>query len=359
MPGVRESDRHEHRHVIEPPHRYKILYRKLTGTSFGVALSLFLCSCNPNDPPGVQWYDELLLAEPGNVYEVTFDTAVDSLAVQTEYVGRDQLLLTPLHDLAAKAIIIKADDLRGRVTGKWKRYFQLVEGYGIHHSAGLICQSLASVDKLNRAYLSFLLRKRCELWLHGWNHFLSDSRAEFQGSSYQQQYDHLRMSVDIVQEQLGYTMHTFGAPGNRLDDNTTLALNAIPEIKVWLAGKEDGGLFDIPIAWVTEYPPGTLRPPEQFLSRFDMFRERDAILLQLHPNAYDDAEFGYLSTVLDSLTSLDSRIFMTPYQYYIRVTDRDVISVFKIDETKYRLNFTAAKFGHLVEFDQPYTLSIH
>jgi hypothetical protein len=290
------------------------------------------------------------------MYEITFSYPVDSLPSDAEYSGRNELLNTPLRDIASKAIIIKADDLSGQISDKWRRYFQLIEEYKIYHSAGVICQTLGPISNLGADYLDARHNGGCELWLHGWDHYLSDPIFEFQGTSYQEQYDHLRQSIDMVEDKLSFTMHTFGAPGNRFDVNTALALAAVPEIKVWLGGSEGTDLLNIPIASVAENPSGNMLTVDQVLSRFDNHLERDAILIQIHPNAWDDDEFGHFTDVLDTLVQLDQRVFMMPYQYFKRVADRDVISVFKVDSTTYRLDLTRATYAHRIAFDVPYSV---
>ena len=324
-----------------------------------VLLILLLSSCiSPAEPDEEFWLENPFMADPGQIYEINFVTAIDTLQSGTLYTGRTELLKTPLAEMAHKAIIIKADDLKGQISDKWQRYFGIVESHDIYHSAGIICNSIASITNQNRNDLIAHLERRCEFWLHGWNHNLSDTLTEFQGSSYQDQFDNLRRSVDTVTNQLGYTMHTFGAPGNRYDDNTIAALNAVPELHVWLGGTDSVGLLNIPIAWVAENPSGTLRDPESFLERIKIYGQRDAIMMQVHPNAWDEEEMNNFDIILGSLTQSDSTIFMTPYQYFKRVADRDSVSVFKVDSTTYRFDFTRAQYDHLFEFDQPFTFSI-
>ncbi|MCH7858648.1 MAG: DUF2334 domain-containing protein [Candidatus Marinimicrobia bacterium] len=317
---------------------------------------LFFVQCEDGMRPNTLDEIHSITMEPGQIYTLIFTQILDTLPSQTTYAGREELLKTPLHDLVAKGIIIKADDLKAQFTENWQRFFMLMDIYQIPHSAGLICQTIRNLSPANRQNLSDRLEAQCELWLHGWDHFLSDSRAEFQGASFQEQYQHLRWSLDLVYRELSYTMHTFGAPGNRIDDHTAAALLAIPELIVWLWGKPVPGLFTIPITAVAESSTGVARDLDSFQARFQRYGSEDVITLQIHPNLWSDDDFTRFTAALDTLILLDAYAFMTPYQYYTRVMDRDFITVTKVDSLTYQLDFTRTNFPHTIFFADRFTL---
>lgn len=145
---------------------------------------LFFLQCEDGIRPNIQEEINSITTEPGQSYTLVFTQILDTLPSQTTYAGREDLLNTPLHDLAAKGIIIKADDLKAQLTENWQRFFTLMDAYQLPHSAGLICQTMQNLSPGNRQDLSDRLEAQCELWLHGWDHFLSDPLAEFQGASY-------------------------------------------------------------------------------------------------------------------------------------------------------------------------------
>ncbi|MBK9099014.1 MAG: DUF2334 domain-containing protein [bacterium] len=146
-------------------------------------------------------------------------------------------------------VILKADDLiydnTKVISENWTRFLHYVVSDKIKASVGLIVNSLETDDERYSGLLKYLNRTGyIELWIHGYDHRLGaidpngEPYDEFRNSSLEFQKEQIKKALDLSKQKLGFTMQTFGAPGNAIDDNTKIALDAFDEIKVWFFGQE-------------------------------------------------------------------------------------------------------------------------
>jgi hypothetical protein len=113
-------------------------------------------------------------------------------------------------------------------------------------------------------------------------------------------------------------MRTFGAPGNAIDVNTALALNAFDDIKVWFFGKENSKKIVLGRSADMEYPVGN---PDytSFVKNHDINNEYT--VFQIHPNMWDENQFNEFKKIITYLKE-EKLTFILPYEYYdINVTE--------------------------------------
>ncbi|MFC1480934.1 hypothetical protein ACFL6E_01645 [Candidatus Neomarinimicrobiota bacterium] len=265
---------------------------------------------------------------------------------------------SPFASLTKNALIIKADDLTSLTTGRWQRYFFLVESLGIHSSAGLITSSFRRLGNPYGDYFGDRINRGCELWHHGLTHSLSGNQGDFCGTSLSEQTAYLATGFKIVEDSLGYTMHTFGAPGNCWDDTTITAITKFPNLKVWLGGTSIPGKLNIPIRWMME-ASGHIYDLDTMTSRFSAYQDQQVVMFQIHPDVWTEVDFNQFEINMEYLMSRDDYVFMTPYEFFKIDNDRENIILSQLDSLTYTVDLTNAIYSHTFEFDADFTVVEH
>jgi hypothetical protein len=216
-------------------------------------------------------------------------------------------------------VIFKADDIREHpedtLSPGWTRFCDLIAEADITAALGLIGDSLvdpsdAYVDRLK----GLASEARFSFWNHGFDHHLKQTRddgsvySEFHNTSLEHQSNHLAETQRLTSEHLGLTLDTFGAPGNHSDDNTPVALEAIPELSIWLYGDTRSKKHILERTINVEHP--THYPD------FDAFSESyqadiPVLTLQLHPSGWDDDRFNNFTSIVSFLKERDC-VFTDP-----------------------------------------------
>ncbi len=248
--------------------------------------------------------------------------ATIKVTVSDGYVTKtDSTRITVFKQLA----IIKADDLVYTpdkiVSDNWKQFIDYVISRKIKAGLGLIAKSLEAGNAQYYSYLKNIVATGyIELWNHGYNHVINgiDSNGktfdEFQKSNYEYQLEHLLRAQNLTKEKLGITMTSFGAPGNDIDETTRKALDAVPELKMWFFGLKDENKLVLNPAIDVEHP--TFYPDyDKFVSHFRFNSENTYLVLQVHPNSWDDKHFAEFWKIVDFLNSKNVT-FITPSDYY-------------------------------------------
>ena len=226
-------------------------------------------------------------------------------------------------------IILKADDLTYEknkvISDNWTRFLHYVVTQRIKSSVGLIVNSLETDDARFPGLLKYLSRTGyIELWIHGYDHRLGakypngELYDEFRNSSFEFQKEQIKKAIDLSKQKLDFTMQTFGAPGNAVDDNTALALNAFDDIKVWFFGMEGSRQIILGRSADMEYPVGN---PDynSFVKNHDINNEYT--VFQIHPNMWDENQFNEFKKIITYLKE-EELTFVLPYEYYnIKVTE--------------------------------------
>ncbi len=149
-----------------------------------------------------------------------------------------------IKDFAAYKVIFKLDDLVNcnEAVLELDRYIKRED---LKVCWGIIGNSLESADN---NYLNFIKEnnnRNYQFFNHGYNH-LEGPEYEFCGKSVEEQIDTISKTQKIVYDKTGITLRAFGAPCNRIDDNTTAALETFKDIKYWFYGKNNYSGISIP-----------------------------------------------------------------------------------------------------------------
>lgn len=225
-------------------------------------------------------------------------------------------------------VILKADDLiydkEKVISENWTRFLHFVVSNKIKTSVGLIVNSLETDDERYSGLLKYLNKTGfIELWIHGYDHRLGATNSvgelydEFRNSSLEFQIEQLKKAFDLSKQKLGFTMHTFGAPGNAIDNSTTSALDALDEIKVWFFGVESSKKLVLGRSAEMEYPVGN---PDFNSFVKDHDTKSTYIVFQIHPNMWNENQFDEFKKIIGYLK--DQKLtFVLPYEYYnLKVT---------------------------------------
>lgn len=220
-------------------------------------------------------------------------------------------------------IILKADDVRRDpehiLPLRWQTFIARIETYGIQAALGVIGNSLegdhpAYFDRLKTLHH----RGRFELWNHGYDHVLNgtnnrgESYCEFSNTSLEHQRDHLVRTQGLAREKLGITLRTFGAPGNRIDDATRIAIDGIDDIEVWLYGPPQSKKRVLRRSTNIEYP--THNPDfAQFLAHDQP--DPEYLVLQVHPNSWDENRLSQFDQIIRHLIARNC-VFTLPHSYH-------------------------------------------
>jgi len=161
-----------------------------------------------------------------------------------------------------------------------------------------------------------------EFWFHGWDHklnFMLDGEkklAEFSGTSYEYQADHLHKGMQLFTERTGLTFHTFGAPGNGFDSSTRRLLDETPEIKVWLYGDSTATTKKLVLRRPInlEYVVGKVKVDE-FLKAYSKLGEVRIVTLQGHPAMWNEESWNAYVDIVEILRK-DKWQFITPAEFY-------------------------------------------
>ena len=218
------------------------------------------------------------------------------------------------HPKPSYQIIIKADDLRN-INHNITEFDKLINDEKIKVSYGIIGGTFDN-NKSNKALARYIKHKNNDehyhFFNHGYTHICNQKNYvdEFRKSK-DEQTKSLKTTQNIVKNKTGVTLDTFGAPCNEINDDTTIALNELPEIKYWYYGKSD---FErINFKRFINIENGVGNPDFYFLkSNLENLKlKNDIIVLQIHPNMWDKNQFLHFRVCIKYLKSLGAE-FITP-----------------------------------------------
>ena len=232
-------------------------------------------------------------------------------------------------------VIIKADDL-GETTSNWNRFMKIISDNEICASVGVISKNVTTVSsKTEIQRVSRLLQPNkfpiIEFWNHGYDHWQSDTKHEFQGTEYSLQLNHLELAQKFFTDSLNITSHTFSAPYNRTSIETATALRLFPEINVWMCyekteneyqndwkdpNKKVINISDQHIILNVDYLYVKNFPSEKIINNYNSDRKKPYILIQIHPAAWDEESFSKFENLIRFYKDGNRAFFMTPYQFY-------------------------------------------
>jgi peptidoglycan/xylan/chitin deacetylase (PgdA/CDA1 family) len=216
----------------------------------------------------------------------------------------------------AGSVVLKLDDLRyvedGPVSRRWDDFATLILEKEAPASIGIIGNSM---ETENEEYFEWIRERHesglFEFWNHGYNHsrIERDDQEiyEFSKSTLQDQVSTLRKTQDLAREKLGFEFVTFGAPYNRIDENTVTALEAFPEIGIWLYGpsgtestktiltRTPAVGIEYPVHWPVFY---------HFWNNFYFRSTEPVTTIQGHPNSWSESRLREFEMILDYLQQI-------------------------------------------------------
>jgi len=227
---------------------------------------------------------------------------------------------------APQIILLKLDDVtahgaRGSVpvSARWQRIADFIDQRRIKASFGIICSSLEGDQP---AYFAWIKERqaagRIEFWLHGYyDRKATDPKGEFEVGAWDEQRAVLEKSERLACEKLGFPLVAFGPHWSGVTDATDQALEAVPEIKIWLYGPKSPKHFQrLSLERVMALEDPTFVPDSnKFRANYErLAANRDVLVLQGHPNNWDDARWDGFVRIIDFLESRGC-VFATPSEY--------------------------------------------
>lgn len=246
--------------------------------------------------------------------------------LDVELPAQNRKVATPAVTGLAQQIILKLDDAwyeEDSIHAGWDKTFAYLNQKDVVGTIGVVGEKMVAG---NEAYYNWLKRRSLEgheIWNHGWCHCKpvidGEQLAEFRGTGFAYQLDHLTKTQELIKRKLGLTLSTFGAPYNAVDADTHRALSEIEDLNVWLYSPEkwpEGmtGMQRIPAVNI-EYP---VHQPDflSFKSGYDVHRDEPVLVLQGHPRSWlkPADRFDEFKKIVDFLLD-EGAEFTTPSVY--------------------------------------------
>ena len=230
-----------------------------------------------------------------------------------------------------QVIILKLDDVKqvknGAVHRNWQRVADYIEANHLKASFGIICSSL---EKDNPAYFDWIKAMNqkgfIEFWLHGYHERTAGEKTgEFEQGTFEEQKAVLERSEKLAREKLGFALPAFGPHWTGTTDATEQALDAVPEIKIWLYGPKTPKFYkkvSLPRVLGLENP--TFVPDfAKFKAAYERVGAAEKYLvLQGHPpNWYNDDRWNGFIQIVEFLKAKGC-VFMTPSEYVASVSQK-------------------------------------
>lgn len=230
-----------------------------------------------------------------------------------------------------QVILLKLDDVVQNNLGsspvpiRWQKTADYLKANNIKGSFGIICESL---EKDNPAYYQWIKDIQqagwIEFWLHGYHLKKAEEPGEFEQGTAAEQQAILAKSEALAKAKLGFPLAAFGPHWSGMTEATDEALEAVPEIKIWLYGPKQPKYFTrLSIERVMALENPTFVPDAvKFKATYEKVGANQKVLvLQGHPNQWDDKRWAGFVEIIDFLKSKNV-VFMTPSEYLQKVSGK-------------------------------------
>ena len=261
---------------------------------------------------------EIKQLTPTNTANYTASNRPGTVEIKVEARDKNnQVFSQTLSIIVYKQIgFIKADDLErtdeNTIPPNWQTFVNYITQKRVNACIGIKCDSLESDEGIYIGEVKKIVRNEYfELFNHGYDHFLSKTVSEFYNTPLEYQKEHLVKAQNVAKQKLNLTLRTFGAPGNNIDNNTTIAMESVPDLKVWFFGNPCSKLLlnsDGDVETATGEPNY-----ENFVKNYNPLV--DSYVLQIHPNQYTPEKLNTFNRIVDFLIQKEMT-FMQPYEYY-------------------------------------------
>jgi len=222
-------------------------------------------------------------------------------------------------------VLLKLDDVvaanrgPGPVSLRWQRVTDYLKTNHLKAGFGVICESL---ETDNPAYFQWLKDLQSggliELWMHGYHLKKADEPGEFDHGTVDEQRAILEKAEALTKAKLGFPLVAFGEHWSAVTDATDEAMEAVPDLKIWLYGPKQPKFYrrlSLPRVMGLENP--TFVPdPVKFKDAYEKYGGKQPFLvLQGHPDQWvEDQRWEGFVEIVDFLKSRQV-VFMTPSEY--------------------------------------------
>jgi len=222
-----------------------------------------------------------------------------------------EVAANPYRGKSPPKIVLKLDDfgaIRGGVHPKWSKVADFARARNIKATFGIIGNRMVEDCP---EFVQWTREQheagRIEFWHHGWDHAERTENGkrvmEFSGESLEYQKKHLADTNRLAKEKLGFALVSFGAPFNGVDENTVAALEADPDIRVWMYGnaKNPAGKKVLERSAVSIESPTMIPNYADFLEGYAHNRGAEYFIMQGHPAAWNDERWDQFVKIVDFL----------------------------------------------------------
>ncbi|MBF4983456.1 DUF2334 domain-containing protein [Nonlabens mediterrranea] len=224
-------------------------------------------------------------------------------------------------------VILKLDDLWNEedlVHNGWIEVINFLNQENIKGTIGIVGNSLETDDNEYFQWIKTRNNEGHEIWNHGFCHCKRlegeiDIR-EYRGEGLEEQFESIFKTQNLAKEKLNITLRSFGAPYNSTDKNTIVALEKIPEIKVWLFKENSSQTEKFVINRINEINieyPVHIPDYEKFKEGYLNHSSEPIIIIQGRPRSWmeDKIRFEEFKKIVLFLKNRNVQ-FVTPYEYY-------------------------------------------
>jgi len=239
-------------------------------------------------------------------------------------------------------IILKADDFGVTSVENLQRYTSYIDSLasrGVKTSVGMIASGCVNPTADLRAKVTAWRESGLvEFFNHGYDHayytptgtkgasdaallgddlrdkdYPAGTTYEFQGRPYAEQLDHLTRAQQTILDTYGFQMHTFGAPFNKIDSNTTLAVQALGQFNMWYFGPPDPNVYSVSRGGGEIEVSTSVPSLSTYTTTHDL--TRDVVVLQHHPagKAFHDNWSEFIG-ILEQIHT-DEGTYVLPGEY--------------------------------------------
>jgi peptidoglycan/xylan/chitin deacetylase (PgdA/CDA1 family) len=225
-------------------------------------------------------------------------------------------------------ILLKLDDVvaahsgKAPVSARWQRIADFLKTNNIKGSFGIICESL---EKDNAAYFQWIKDIHdaglIEFWCHGYHMKSASEPGEFDHGTVEEQKAALEKSERLAKEKLGFPLPAFGPHWSATTEATDEAVQAVPEIRIWLYAPPGLKYFNrLALERVMGLENPTFVPdPAKFKATYERSpSKREVLVLQGHPDQWDDTRWAGFVEIIEFLKSKNV-VFSTPSDYLKKV----------------------------------------
>lgn len=234
---------------------------------------------------------------------------------------------------AAPYVVVKLDDVNtspsGWLSDKWRRVGDFAAQRQIRLSLGVITRSLETPKP---EYLAWLRAMRdsgwIEFWFHAYDHAThvgadGRPRSEFADRDPAELKRRFDLSQELAVQHLGAPFVAFGPPGGgetaHVNADTLRAVEEDPNLRVILypspideigeALEARGKVRVLDRVWQVNIEQPLFKPNyEKFVQGYERYAPgRDYLVIQGHPNRWDDERFAEFERIIDFLVSQGAR----------------------------------------------------